>query len=145
MSAERRRGLLMGFVGGAAVALALAAATIAIEGGFGESDPTSEAVDVIQQDYFKSVNESQLDDASIDGMVRALRERYHDRFSHYFDPKEFEQFEQASSGRFSGVGLTVTDIWAVTPGDYRPRPPDLDHPEFLVFLQSPTKQASSVS
>ena len=73
MSAERRRGLLMGFVGGAAVALALAAATIAIEGGFGESDPTSEAVDVIQQDYFKSVNESQLDDASIDGMVRALR------------------------------------------------------------------------
>jgi carboxyl-terminal processing protease len=110
MSAERRRGLLTGFVGGAAVALALAAATIAIEGGFGESDPTSEAVDVIQQDYFKSVNESQLDDASIDGMVRALRERYDDRFSHYFDPKEFEQFEQASSGRFSGVGLTVTEV-----------------------------------
>jgi carboxyl-terminal processing protease len=110
MSAERRRGLLTGFVAGVAVALALAVGTIAIEGGFGDSDPTSQAIDVIQQDYFKSVNESLLDDGSIDGMVRALRERYDDRFSHYFDPQEFEQFEQASSGRFSGVGLTVTEV-----------------------------------
>ena len=43
-------------------------------------------------------------------MVRALRKRYGDRFSHYFDPQEFQQFEQANSGRFSGVGLTVTEV-----------------------------------
>lgn len=42
------------------------------------------------------------------------------------------------------VGLEVTDLWAVTPGDYRKRPPDLDHPEWLVFLESPPKQASAV-
>ncbi len=110
MSAERRRGLITGFVAGVAVALAIAGAAIAIEGGFGGSDPTSEAIDVIQEDYFKSVNGSLLDNASIDGMVRGLRERYDDRFSHYFDPEEFQQFEQASSGRFSGVGLTVTEV-----------------------------------
>jgi SAM-dependent methyltransferase len=43
------------------------------------------------------------------------------------------------------AGLEVTDIWSVTPGDYRPRPPDLDHPEWLVFLKSPPKQASAVN
>lgn len=110
MSADRRRGLITGFVAGVALALAIAAAGIAIEGGLGDSDPTSQATDVIQDDYFKPVHGSLLDNASIDGMVRALRERYDDRFSHYFDPQEFRQFEQASSGRFSGVGLTVTEV-----------------------------------
>ena len=110
MSAERRRGLITGFVAGAAVALAIAAGTVAIEGGFEGSDTTSQATDVIQKDYFKPVNGSLLDNASVDGMVRALRERFDDRFSHYFDPREFQQFEQASSGRFSGVGLTVTEV-----------------------------------
>src|SRR5262245_40004876 len=31
------------------------------------------------------------------------------------------------------AGFRVTDIWSVTPGDYAPRPPDLDHPEFLLL------------
>lgn len=31
------------------------------------------------------------------------------------------------------AGLDVLDIWSVTPGDYAPRPPDLDHPEFLLL------------
>ncbi len=111
MSAERRRGLTTGFLAGVVVALAIAAAAVAIEGGFGGgSDPTSDAIDVIQKDYFKPVNGSLLDNASIDGMVRGLRDRYDDRFSHYFDPQEFQEFEQASSGRFSGVGLTVTEV-----------------------------------
>jgi SAM-dependent methyltransferase len=30
------------------------------------------------------------------------------------------------------IGLTVDDIWSVTPGSYERRPPDLDHPEFLL-------------
>jgi carboxyl-terminal processing protease len=110
VSAERRRGLITGFVAGAAIAFALAAAALVIEGDSGDSNPASDATDVIQKDYFKPVRGSLLDNASVDGMVRALRQRYDDRFSHYFDPHEFEQFEQASSGRFSGVGLTVTEV-----------------------------------
>ena len=31
------------------------------------------------------------------------------------------------------AGLVVDDVRSVTPGDYAPRPPDLDHPEFLVI------------
>ena len=34
------------------------------------------------------------------------------------------------------AGLTPTAIWSVTPGAYAARPPDLDHPEFLVIAKS---------
>lgn len=36
------------------------------------------------------------------------------------------------------VGLVVEHIWSVEPGAYRPQPPDLDHPEFLVVATKPT-------
>jgi hypothetical protein len=35
------------------------------------------------------------------------------------------------------AGLLVEDIWAVTPGDYRRRAPDTDHPEFLLLAKRP--------
>src|SRR5690606_10305407 len=35
------------------------------------------------------------------------------------------------------AGLEVSDIWSVSPGDYRPRPPDLDHPEYLLLAGRP--------
>ena len=31
------------------------------------------------------------------------------------------------------AGLTVDEIWSVTPGHYRRQPPDLEHPEFLLL------------
>lgn len=33
----------------------------------------------------------------------------------------------------AAVGLVVDDCWSVTPGDYRARPPDLEHPELLLL------------
>ena len=110
MSPDRRRGFITGFGAGAAVVLGVAAAIVAIAGGFGSSDLTSEASDVIRNDYFRAVEGSVLDNGSVKGMVQALRKRYHDRFSHYFNPHELEQFERATAGHFSGVGLTVTDV-----------------------------------
>ena len=35
------------------------------------------------------------------------------------------------------AGLAVDEIWSVTPGAYRPQPPDLDHPEFLLLAHRP--------
>lgn len=32
---------------------------------------------------------------------------------------------------FAAAGLTVEEQWSVDPGDYAPRPPDLDHYEYL--------------
>ena len=63
----------------------------------------SEAVDLIEDNYYKNVPDSQLQDASLRGMVRSLKSR----FSHYFTPQQNRLFEQATNGEFSGVGMTV--------------------------------------
>jgi len=108
--AQRRRGFVMGFGAGAVAALGVAALIAAIGGEFSGSDLTSQATQVIRDDYFKPVKTSVLNKASVDGIVRELRKRYDDRFSHYLDPHQLRQFESLTSGRFSGVGLTVTGV-----------------------------------
>ena len=72
--------------------------------------PPEEALDVIEDSYYKDVDASRLDDASIRGMVRELHDQFDDRFSHYFDPSELTQFEQSTSGSFSGIGLSVREV-----------------------------------
>jgi carboxyl-terminal processing protease len=110
MSGDRRRGLIIGFAAGFALAAAIAIAIVVLSGGLASESPTTQASDVIKDNYYKPVHTSLLDDGSIDGMVRALRRRFDDRFSHYFNPSQLRQFEEANSGQFSGVGLTVTEI-----------------------------------
>jgi carboxyl-terminal processing protease len=73
-------------------------------------DLNAEAVELIEDNYYREVPTRRLEDASIGGMVRTLRRRYRDRFSHYFDPATFEAFQRASSGHFSGIGLTVSEV-----------------------------------
>jgi carboxyl-terminal processing protease len=70
----------------------------------------AEAVDTIEDNYFQPVDSERLEHASIDGMVEELRRRYKDRFSHYFDPSERARFEEVTEGRFSGVGLSVSEV-----------------------------------
>ena len=44
------------------------------------------------------------------GWSREIRESNDDRFSHYFTAEQLEHFEAATSGRFSGVGLNVSEV-----------------------------------
>jgi carboxyl-terminal processing protease len=62
-----------------------------------------EAIDRIHQTYYRDIPESQLADDSLKGVVAAL----HDRFSNYFTPKEYKQFQELSNSEFSGIGLEV--------------------------------------
>jgi hypothetical protein len=94
--AQRRRGFVMGFGAGAVAALGVAALIGAITGGFSGSDLTSQASQVIRDDYFKPVKSSEIDNASVAGIVRELRKRYDDRFSHYLDPHQLQQFESVT-------------------------------------------------
>jgi carboxyl-terminal processing protease len=105
-----RRSFVRGFGAGAVVALAVAALVVAIVGEFQDADLNSQVSDVVRDDYYKAVDDSVLEEASVDGIIRELRTRYDDRFSHYLNPKELRLFEEAASGRFSGVGLTVTGV-----------------------------------
>ncbi len=68
---------------------------------------TGEAAEVIQDNYFRQVGTKELENSSLQGMVRDLRRRYHDRFSDYFSPEALEGFNAQIEGHFSGIGLSI--------------------------------------
>jgi carboxyl-terminal processing protease len=111
VTSEYRRGYITGLLAGALAAAAIAVGIVWLTGGFsGGGGATTDARDAIEQNYFKSVPGSVLDNASVNGMIDELKHRYGDRFSHYFNPHQLRQFDASTSGRFSGVGLTVTGV-----------------------------------
>src|SRR4051795_1825331 len=65
-----------------------------------------EAIDTLSRDYYRNVDRKQLLDQSLDRAVRSLD----DRFSNYFAPSDFADFQQATEGRFEGVGMTVEPV-----------------------------------
>ena len=73
-------------------------------------DPVVQARDVIESHYFHDPDTAELDDASIAGMVAELKKRYDDKFSHYFTAEQLKQFEAVTSGRYKGIGLSVTEV-----------------------------------
>jgi carboxyl-terminal processing protease len=109
MNAERRHGFVLGLVVGVAVAAAAVALAYALFDPF-HSSAVDNARTQVEDNYFHQVDGSMLDNASIAGMINELRRRYHDRFSHYLDPKSLEQFDSDTSGQFEGVGLTVSGV-----------------------------------
>jgi len=71
-------------------------------------DATSQAISVIKDDYFHTVDKQDLENASIASIVAHIKERYGDRFSHYLNPTDYAQFRQGS--RLSGVGIAVSEV-----------------------------------
>jgi carboxyl-terminal processing protease len=71
-------------------------------------DATSQAIDVIHDDYFHTVDNKDLENASIASIIAHIKQRYGDRFSHYFTPAEYAQFNQGAS--LSGVGIAVNQV-----------------------------------
>ncbi len=69
-----------------------------------------EATEAIEDNYYRPVGGTELSNSSLQGMVRELRKRHHDRFSEYFSPESLEGFNQEIEGRFSGVGLSVVPV-----------------------------------
>jgi len=63
----------------------------------------NEALNLIQDDYYRKIDRSALVNHGLEGAVKSLD----DRFSNYFDPASYRQFQQQTDPRFSGVGLNV--------------------------------------
>lgn len=64
-----------------------------------------EALETIEDGYYREVERDQLLNRSLESAVASLR----DRFSHYFDPKAYGEFREATTGEFEGVGMTVQE------------------------------------
>ncbi|HKG01548.1 MAG TPA: S41 family peptidase [Conexibacter sp.] len=62
-----------------------------------------EALDTIDEIYYRKQDRAALVDRGIEGVVASLR----DPFSHYFDPRTYKRFEQVTNPSFSGIGVTV--------------------------------------
>jgi len=63
-----------------------------------------EAINTINQDYYRPVDREQLLNKSLGAAVASLN----DQFSHYFSPKDYEAFQLDTEGQFEGVGMEVT-------------------------------------
>ena len=68
---------------------------------------TAEAAELIQDNYFRAVGDTELENSSLQGMVRELRRRHDDRFSDYFSPQKLAAFNEQIEGHFSGIGLSI--------------------------------------
>jgi carboxyl-terminal processing protease len=63
----------------------------------------AEIVETIQDNFYKPVDDSKLDDAALRGIVESLDDPY----SRYITPKEANEFQERVSGQFDGVGMSV--------------------------------------
>jgi carboxyl-terminal processing protease len=71
---------------------------------------TAEAAELLEDNYYRPVGDTELSNSSLQGMVRGLRQRHGDRFTEYFSPESLESFNEQIEGRFSGVGLSVVPV-----------------------------------
>ena len=60
-----------------------------------------EAADKIMADAASPVSRDQLDRAAVEGMLKALG----DRWSAYYQPTEFDSFQAGLDGRYTGIGV----------------------------------------
>jgi carboxyl-terminal processing protease len=65
-----------------------------------------EALDVIADNYYRPVDKDKLLDEGLTAGIKSLG----DRFSAYFDPKAYKEFQETTEGAFEGVGLTVAEV-----------------------------------
>jgi len=69
-----------------------------------DSRVVAEAIDRVNDDYYRKIPADKLADASIDGLVASLD----DRFSHYLDPAAYKSFRESSDSAYEGIGILVS-------------------------------------
>jgi carboxyl-terminal processing protease len=72
----------------------------------GDSDAQTidRAIDQVHDTYYREIPRKSLVNAALSGMTVSL----HDRFSRYFSPQQYGQFQDDTDSEFSGVGLSAT-------------------------------------
>tara|TARA_B100002052_G_scaffold283936_1_gene295353 strand:- start:745 stop:1887 length:1143 start_codon:yes stop_codon:yes gene_type:complete len=66
-------------------------------------DLFSEVLDKINKEYVEDVNQSEVMDAAINGLLQSL-----DPYSAYMSPESFENMQTETSGEFGGLGIEVS-------------------------------------
>jgi carboxyl-terminal processing protease len=67
-------------------------------------DPlVNQVLGMLQRDYYRQLNRSQLVNKGLAGMVASLNDPY----SHYYDPSDYQSFLNQSNPHLSGIGVNV--------------------------------------
>jgi carboxyl-terminal processing protease len=86
----------------------------------GDNPLVSQVLNLLQRDYYRPVDRSQLVNKGLAGMVASLDDPY----SHYYDPTAYQGFLNQSNPHLSGIGvnvlpqrrgLRVTDVFPGSP------------------------------
>jgi carboxyl-terminal processing protease len=109
-------GLSLGLAGGV---LADKAASLGKDLPWQDARMLAEVLDRVERDYVNPVDDHQLLQAAIRGMVSSL-----DPYSAYLDGDEYDELKISSSGEYSGVGIEVSmeddQVVVVSPFDGSP-------------------------
>jgi len=74
---------------------------------------TAEAAEAIEGSYYRAVGGEELSNASLQGMVRRLRQsNKEDRYSEYLSREALEGFNEEIEGHFSGIGVEIKRVKA---------------------------------
>lgn len=121
MSLVSRRTLRAAGLVLAAVALFTAGVFTGVVGSPAATGVLDEAANRIQATAARPVDRAQLERAAVEGMLKALG----DRWSAYYTPSDYVSFAEALEGRYSGVGLWVRSDGAggVVVGSVQPDSP----------------------
>jgi carboxyl-terminal processing protease len=93
-------GLSLGLAGGV---LADKGASLGKDLPWADAHMLAEVLDRVERDYVNPVDDHQLLQAAIKGMVSSL-----DPYSAYLDGDEYDELKISSSGEYSGVGIEVS-------------------------------------
>ena len=111
-------GVAVGFVSALALFPAAHSAPSVLSA-YRELDLFGDAFERVRANYVREVEDSELINSAINGMVSSL-----DPHSSYMDPKEFSDMQVQTRGEFGGLGLEVTQedglVKVVTPIDDTP-------------------------
>lgn len=69
-----------------------------------EVDVLASAVDAISRMHMEAFSDSTLWEAAMDGLIGALNDPY----AELFTPREAEEWEESTTGNYSGIGLQIT-------------------------------------
>ena len=69
------------------------------------TDAVAEALEKVQDVYYRPIGDQRLADTAIKGVVAGLD----DRFSNYFTAREYKAFQQEQNSEFSGIGMLVAE------------------------------------
>lgn len=82
-------------------------------------DLFGDILETINNEYFKQINEGEVIDGAINGMLQSL-----DPYSSYMSPKTFKNMNTETKGEFGGLGIEVTMegglVKVITPIDDTP-------------------------